>query len=120
MKRDDDLADFVTNKQKGSGNGENLVGGSLATWSKGINMWGEERTKYNYDNPGFSGATGHFTQMVWKESTKLGCGWKNCGGNLPVFIVCQYSPQGNIMGGTRFKDNVGRQVEGKPTDTWNP
>ena len=29
---------------------------------------------YDYGNPGFKGGTGHFTQVVWKSSTKLGIG----------------------------------------------
>ncbi len=29
---------------------------------------------YDFDNPRFSFKTGHFTQMVWKSSRKLGIG----------------------------------------------
>ncbi|KAJ6640980.1 Golgi-associated plant pathogenesis-related protein 1 [Pseudolycoriella hygida] len=50
-------------------NGENLAGGE-GSWDKdefaemSTNMWYDEADSYDYDNPGFSGATGHFTQLV--------------------------------------------------------
>jgi len=46
----------------------------------------------------FNSKTGHYTQVVWKGSTALGCGEK---GNL---VVCMYGPGGN-MGG-QFTDSV--------------
>lgn len=85
-------------------------------------MWGNERLKYDYNNPGFSSATGHFTQVVWKQSTNLGCGWKRCHGGSGkangYYVVCRYTPPGNYQG--RFKKNVGRQISGKPTDVYQP
>ncbi|EYC12701.1 hypothetical protein Y032_0046g1372 [Ancylostoma ceylanicum] len=36
-----------------------------------------------------------FTQMAWAKSMKLGCGIQTCG--LSSFIVCRYSPAGNIL-----------------------
>jgi hypothetical protein len=35
------------------------------------------------------------------------------------FVVCEYYPPGNVEGDNNqfFKDNVHRQVKGKPTDT---
>merc|ERR1719326_2392685 len=47
---------------------------------------------------GFAMNTGHYTQVVWKTSTALGCGVQ---GRL---LVCQYGPGGN-MGG-EFSSNV--------------
>nr|AAC35986.1 secreted protein ASP-2 precursor [Ancylostoma caninum] len=38
---------------------------------------------------------GHYTQMVWQESYKLGCYVEWC--SSMTYGVCQYSPQGNMM-----------------------
>ena len=51
----------------------------------------QEEGLYGYDGQ-FSSGTGHFTQMVWKDSCKLGCGYTE------NFVVCRYSPQGNFLG----------------------
>lgn len=40
--------------------------------------WHEEETKYPYDNPHFEDAWGHFTQMVWRNSSSIGCAVGHC------------------------------------------
>lgn len=42
--------------------GENLALG-YADWKSAINGWYGEAKDYDYKNPGFSGSTGHFTQV---------------------------------------------------------
>ena len=50
---------------------------------------------YNYDSPGFSTATGHFTQVVWKDTTYLGCAVNtNCEW---ATYLCQYRAPGNVL-----------------------
>merc|ERR1719188_2015026 len=44
------------------------------------------------------GAIGHYTQIVWKGSHKLGCGKGSLRGEGGVYWVCQYSPPGNYIG----------------------
>ena len=62
--------------------------------------WYNELTDpgYNFNDPGFSSGTGHFTQVVWKGTQKLGCGVSG------KFITCRYSPPGNY--GNQFVANV--------------
>ena len=47
-------------------------------------------------------AVGHFTQVVWKSTTKVGCGFSTCGDN--DLLVCNYSPAGNFAG--QYLENV--------------
>ena len=61
-----------------SGVGENIVlGASNAT--SAIEAFGDERKDYDYHNPGFTEQTGHFTQLVWVNTTSTGCGAFFCG-----------------------------------------
>uniref|UniRef100_A0A3B1K5E8 SCP domain-containing protein n=1 Tax=Astyanax mexicanus TaxID=7994 RepID=A0A3B1K5E8_ASTMX len=75
--------------------GENLFytwssGGKSLTGREAVDSWYNEVKDYNYSRPGFSSGTGHFTQVVWKDSKELGYGsghrWENsvcCGSILP-------------------------------------
>ena len=49
-------------------------------------------------------ATGHFTQVVWVASRKLGLGVAR--GNGKVVVVANYDPPGNLRG--VFEENVSR------------
>ena len=44
--------------------------------------------------------TGHISQILWKTSTKLGCSMY--GKDTTYYVVCHYSPVGNIFGMTPF------------------
>lgn len=82
--------------------GENLAVGYDATGS--VDAWYNEIDSYDYSNPTFSSSTGHFTQVVWKSSTELGCGIKKCGSYWGSYVICSYNPAGNYLG--KFADNV--------------
>jgi glioma pathogenesis-related protein 2 len=68
-----------------------------------VQSWYDEVKNYNFSTPGFSAQTGHFTQVVWKNSGKLGCG-KATSKDSKVFVVCNYEPPGNYQG--QFAQNV--------------
>ncbi|KAF2097607.1 PR-1-like protein [Rhizodiscina lignyota] len=73
---------------------------------------------------------GHFTQIVWKGSNKVGCATYDCSGHgngpnglgsvaanvPPYFTVCNYGPPGNYLG--EFNTNVS-PGEGKPEVNWS-
>lgn len=46
-----------------------------------------------------SGVCGHYTQIVWRATLKLGCAISHCPGQaFPNAIVCNYGPGGNPGG----------------------
>jgi hypothetical protein len=76
-----------------------VVQGTAAT-----NAWYNEIENYDFSNPGFSQNTGHFTQVIWKGSTKLGVGFAFTENGDNGFVVAQYSPPGNVI--DAFAENV--------------
>lgn len=77
--------------------GENLAG---TTTASAVDMWYSEiQHSQNGLVDSFSNSTGHYTQVVWKSSTSLGCGIYN------QLLVCQYGPAGNVDG--RYSEVVG-------------
>ncbi len=62
-----------------------------------MNNWYSQYNLYDYSNPKMS----NFAQVVWKSSTKLGCGLSL---GKDVLAVCFYSPEGNVNG--QFAQNV--------------
>jgi hypothetical protein len=59
---------------------------------------------YDFANPGSSSSTGHFTQVVWHETTHVGMARSPCG----CFVVANYWPPGNWMMRGEFEANVQR------------
>ena len=54
--------------------------------------WHEEETKYPYDNPHYDAAWGHFSQMVWRNSSRIGCALGHCGDDVEFpgrFYCCK-------------------------------
>ena len=88
--------DYGENLWKGtSSSSSGFAGFSIADV---VDAWGGEKQHYNYeDNSCVDGEVcGHYTQMVWSSTTKVGCGMASCDGY--DIWVCQYTPQGNIVG----------------------
>ena len=53
----------------------------------------------------FSSSTGHYTQVVWAESDKVGCGvttYKD-GAWFTTLYVCNYGPNGNYLQGQMYR-----------------
>jgi uncharacterized protein YkwD len=95
-------------KHSGSPYGENLAAGYPSIRAN-IDAWYQERKYYSYTHPGFSVKTGHFTQLIWQASKKLGCGFAACNGKNGTpgnYLVCEYSPAGNVTNQGYFKENV--------------
>ncbi|XP_078506076.1 cysteine-rich secretory protein 3-like [Lissotriton helveticus] len=76
--------------------GENLYKTTKPVpWETLIQGWFNEYQNFTYGigatKPGAK--VGHYTQVVWNESSKIGCASKQCS-NF-VLAVCQYAPAGN-------------------------
>ena len=82
--------------------GENIFASSgTATAMGAVTSWAAEKADYDYaTNTCASGAIcGHYTQVVWRATLKLGCALHNCAGlTYPSSIVCDYGPGGNFNG----------------------
>ncbi|KAK2754228.1 hypothetical protein FQN54_007107 [Arachnomyces sp. PD_36] len=127
----DSLADIALDWAKGcefehshGDPGENLAMG-FQSLTGAIEAWGDERDMYDFSKPtGFTHETGHFTQLVWKATTTVGCGRVDCGVDHDDdddddddddeavtkaqgwYVVCEYWPAGNVVGGSLFRTNV--------------
>ncbi len=104
-------AHCVYQHNAGRGNlGENIAASSPGHWPSiagVVQAWASEAADYDYASntcaPGK--ACGHYTQIVWRDSTLLGCAYARCTTNSPFdgvpawdFWVCDYSPPGNWVG----------------------
>jgi len=84
-----------------TGVGENLYwssSGSGVSSNNAVASWYNEIYNYNFATGTKlnDGKIGHFTQLVWDSSTKLGCGVaKSAGG---TYVVSRYLPAGNTVG----------------------
>lgn len=79
--------------------GENMWGGTAGQFpiASVVDSWGNERDDYdmNTNTCAEGKMCGHFTQVIWWNTTNLGCG-KATGGNGNDVLVCNYDPAGNF------------------------
>jgi hypothetical protein len=71
-----------------------------------VQNWASESAGYDYgrNTCAPSKMCGHYTQIVWRATTQVGCATARCNQNSPFgsgqwqFWVCNYSPPGNYVG----------------------
>ncbi|KAJ1287633.1 hypothetical protein BS78_02G025500 [Paspalum vaginatum] len=83
--------------------GENIFWGPAGTdWSASdaVDSWVSEKQYYDHDTNSCTDGQecGHYTQVVWSDSTNIGCAGVVCDNSGGVFIVCNYNPPGNVVG----------------------
>ena len=87
-----------------------------AAYTTSTNKWYDEIKDWNFKtNKGCDGkVTGHFTQLIWKESVQLNCGHSTAedGDMSKYYVVCQYFAKGNFGGAEDYEASVGDPVEG--------
>lgn len=89
--------------------GENLFSswssrGSVVSAESAVKSWYDEIKDFTFGQPSPSNISqvGHFTQVVWKETTKVGMAFAEKDGR--VIVVANYLPRGNVIG--YFHTNV--------------
>ncbi|XP_062058437.1 GLIPR1-like protein 1 [Lepus europaeus] len=80
--------------------GENIWLGLFKIFSPrdAIVAWYNETEHYDYDTLACSYVCGHYTQVVWASSYKVGCAIKTCpnlGEASTSIFICNYEPAGN-------------------------
>ncbi|KAH0266308.1 PR-1-like protein, partial [Aureobasidium melanogenum] len=117
----------------GGGYGQNIAAGVEANnvsavitelfYNGEVNYYNNLYGQANPDMTNFE-KWGHFSQLVWKGTTKVGCATQYCSGGLanvgqyvaPYFTVCNYGSPGNYAG--EYADNVGNSLN-HPTQNWS-
>ncbi|GAA0146840.1 hypothetical protein Leryth_010899 [Lithospermum erythrorhizon] len=84
--------------------GENLFWGTGTDWKLGdaVVAWATEKVYYNHSSNSciHNQECLHYTQLVWKQSRKVGCARVTCNGD--TIISCNYYPHGNVVGERPF------------------
>ena len=62
-----------------------------------VDVWAAEYVNYNGEPIKPSGNYLHYTQIIWKKTTEVGCAISKCN-NGNYYCVCNYSPPGNVIG----------------------
>jgi hypothetical protein len=104
--------------QERNGWGENLAmvggfgGGAAGSAQQAVDLWESEIECYTFGafqagvNATCSsqcssyGGCGHYTQIVWRKTKRVGCGAAECtsGSSKKSYWVCNYDPPGNYLG----------------------
>ena len=104
------LAQDWSNQMAQSGNfdhrpnnnaGENLFMGSGTTYTpkEVVDSWGSEVAFFHADTNSCDDGQmcGHFTQLVWASTARVGCG-RATAGDGSIYWTCNYDPPGNYTG----------------------
>jgi pathogenesis-related protein 1 len=77
--------------------------GEVACWTygtSGAGLGGTEKCDVDCYTKMRSDGCGHYTQIIWRNSTEVGCGVSTCqaGGATWDIWICNYAPPGNVVG----------------------
>ncbi|KAI4349237.1 hypothetical protein L6164_009853 [Bauhinia variegata] len=93
--------------------GENIFWGLNLQWKplEAVTLWYKEYKNYDFNS--HTCATGkkcgHFTQMMWRDSVRLGCAVHMCRLGTGMLIICEYDPPGNYENENPFDNNNDKQ-----------
>jgi hypothetical protein len=85
--------------------GENLYASTgAASIAQAVAGWATEAPSFDLPSNTCRDVCGHYTQLVWRDTTSVGCGSARCTTGSPfgagawTFWVCNYAPPGNVVG----------------------
>jgi uncharacterized protein YkwD len=120
-------ADFLSTRSilSHSRSGENLMrGGTRSTADGATLLWYGEYPRFRFNVPNLwtsnfrnFGEWGHFSQVIWKSTLRVGCGRTVRGSRS--YIVCHYDPPGNVSSDYHFNQNMERVYDGFTADNKN-
>jgi len=94
----------------------------MTSMDNAVTAWYNEVTDPGFDPADiqpfkFGYGTGHYTQVVWAETSQVGCGWAyySEGGWQRSLVVCNYAKAGNYGGQTMYQ--VGEPCSQCPSGT---
>jgi pathogenesis-related protein 1 len=82
--------------------GENIASGSIGFYSAAdlTNLWIGEKAQFQCGSlPSYQSSSGHYSQVVWSGTTKVGCGIRDCPDGFTT-LLCNYYPPGNFNSGS--------------------
>ena len=87
------------------------VAAKTSDWEGAVADWYQEVkdfTSSSIEPFQFSSATGHYTQLVWAESDRVGCGATSYteGQWFTTLYVCNYGPNGNFIQGQMYRQGT--------------
>lgn len=85
--------------------GENLYWRSNqnVTGATAVDSWYAEISLYDFKNPDMKKRWGHFSQVLWTDSVRLGCA-RAVSRKGGTYVTCNYDPPGNYNG--QYKQKV--------------
>lgn len=107
--------------------GENIAASASSTNDRTtqgtMQGWFQEEDFWTYPMTCQAGKVcGHWTQIIWANSTAVGCGVSSCPGIISgyaygLYVVCNYGPAGNFGGSNPFHLDRSNPASNEPEFT---
>uniref|UniRef100_A0A915EMC4 SCP domain-containing protein n=1 Tax=Ditylenchus dipsaci TaxID=166011 RepID=A0A915EMC4_9BILA len=66
-------------------------------WWSELAEFGLQSPDLNFTMDQFNKGIGHWSQLVWAKTYRVGCGVKFCADKPMTYVVCNYFPPGNMI-----------------------
>jgi pathogenesis-related protein 1 len=97
-------ANYLALKNSGLSHSKTRKYGENCYWNSGqakeikvVDRWGDEKSTFNKVKRTYSPGSGHYSQMVWRDTKFVGAGMA-IASDGSEYWVCTYYPAGNFIG----------------------